>query len=75
LFSFYAYGRAVTANYLPVRPDLDSTISARAEKEGRTGRYLHWPINMLTKGDVYVANNNGRVGSLIGDNGEDLLLT
>lgn len=61
-------GRALTANYLPLRPDLEKNIEARAAKEGRAGRHLHWPINMLTQGDVYVADNRGRVGSLIGDN-------
>lgn len=61
-------GRALTASYLPARPDLEKNIAARAEKEGRAGRHLHWPINMLTPGDVYVADNRGRVGSLMGDN-------
>lgn len=61
-------GRALTASYLPVRPDLEKNILARGAKEGRAGRHLHWPINMLTKGDVYVADNRGREGSLIGDN-------
>ncbi len=61
-------GRALTASYLPARPDLEKNIVARAQKEGRLGRHLHWPINMLTQGDVYVADNRGRVGSLMGDN-------
>ena len=61
-------GRALTASYLPARPDLEKNIGARAEKDGRLGRHLHWPINMLTQGDVYVADNRGRVGSLMGDN-------
>ncbi|MES3017062.1 MAG: RraA family protein [Bacteroidota bacterium] len=61
-------GRALTASYLPARPDLEKNIGARAQQEGRAGRHLHWPINMLTQGDVYVADNRGRVGSLMGDN-------
>lgn len=61
-------GRALTASYLPARPDLEKNIINRAEKDGRKGRHLHWPINMLTPGDVYVADNRGRVGSLMGDN-------
>jgi regulator of RNase E activity RraA len=61
-------GRALTASYMPVRPDLEKNILARGAKEGRAGRHLHWPINMLTKGDVYVADNRGREGSLMGDN-------
>ncbi len=61
-------GRALTASYLPARPDLEKNIGTRAQQEGRAGRHLHWPINMLTQGDVYVADNRGRVGSLMGDN-------
>lgn len=61
-------GRALTAQFLPVRPDVEKNILARGKKEGRVGRHLHWPINQLTKGDVYVANNGGRRGSLMGDN-------
>lgn len=61
-------GRALTAAYLPVRPDVEKNILERGKKEGREGRHLHWPINMLSMGDVYVADNQGREGSLIGDN-------
>ena len=61
-------GRALTARYMPIRPDVENNILERGAKEGRLGRHLHWPINMLTQGDVYVADNAGRVGSLIGDN-------
>lgn len=61
-------GRALTAQYMPVRPDIEKNILERGEKEGREGRHLHWPINMLSPGDVYVADNQGREGSLIGDN-------
>lgn len=61
-------GRALTARYMPVRPDVERNILERGEKEGREGRHLHWPINMLSRGDVYVADNQGREGSIIGDN-------
>jgi regulator of RNase E activity RraA len=61
-------GRALTALYMPIRPDVEKNILERGQREGRVGRHLHWPINMLTKGDVYVANNEGRIGSLMGDN-------
>lgn len=61
-------GRALTAQFMPIRPDVEKNIVDRAAKQGRKGRHLHWPINMLTKGDVYVADNKGRVGSLMGDN-------
>ena len=61
-------GRALTAQFMPIRPDVEKSIVDRAAKQGRKGRHLHWPINMLTKGDVYVADNKGRVGSLMGHN-------
>jgi len=61
-------GRALTAEFMPIRPDVEKNIVDRAAKQGRKGRHLHWPINMLTQGDVYVADNKGRVGSLMGDN-------
>jgi len=61
-------GRALTAQYMPLRPDVEQHILDRGKREGREGRHLHWPINMLTQGDVYVADNQGREGSLIGDN-------
>lgn len=61
-------GRALTAEYLPIRPDLHKNIVERAHQQGYEGRHLHWPINKLTMGDVYVADNEGRDGSLMGDN-------
>ena len=61
-------GRALTASYMPLRPDIEKNILERGQQEGRLGRHLHWPINMLSQGDVYVADNRGRVGSLMGDN-------
>lgn len=61
-------GRALTAEYLPLRPDLQKNIVERGHQQGYEGRHLHWPINKLTKGDVYVADNEGREGSLMGDN-------
>lgn len=61
-------GRALTAAFMPIRPDVEKNIVDRAAQQGRKGRHLHWPINMLTQGDVYVADNKGRVGSLMGDN-------
>jgi regulator of RNase E activity RraA len=55
-------GRAVTAQYMPSRPDLDSMVRATAVKEARTGGSNVWPINILTKGDVYIADGYGKVG-------------
>jgi regulator of RNase E activity RraA len=63
-------GRAVTARYLPARPDLESQIKEKGKAEGRKGNMNAWPIEMLVKGDVYVADAFGKIaqGTLIGDN-------
>lgn len=63
-------GRVVTAQFLPARPDLDSVVKAQGKSEGRSqkGGINIWPIDILTKGDVYVADGFGKVrdGTLIG---------
>ena len=63
-------GRALTAQYMPLRPDLDNQIKAQGKKDGRIGSPNSWPIDMLSKGDVYVADGFGKIidGTLIGDN-------
>lgn len=63
-------GRALTARYIPSRPDLEKNIKARGVREGRIGNTNSWPIDVLTKGDVYVADGFGKIagGTLIGDN-------
>lgn len=63
-------GRVVTAQFVPSRPDLDSLVKAYGKAEGRSqkGGINIWPIDILTKGDVYVADGFGKVkdGTLIG---------
>ncbi|HRT48355.1 MAG TPA: hypothetical protein P5151_09365 [Bacteroidales bacterium] len=65
-------GRVVTAQYMPLRPDLDKVIRERGKIEGRTqqGGTNSWPIDVLVEGDVYVADSYGKIvdGTLIGDN-------
>jgi regulator of RNase E activity RraA len=63
-------GRALTAAYLPGRPDLAERIMQTGKAEGRIGPTNSWPIDMLQKGDVYIADGFGKVadGTLIGDN-------
>jgi regulator of RNase E activity RraA len=63
-------GRALTAAYLPGRPDLVDLVTRTGKEEGRVGPSNSWPIDMLQKGDVYVADGCGKVadGTLIGDN-------
>ncbi|WP_419815369.1 RraA family protein [Glacieibacterium sp.] len=63
-------GRALTVQYLPMRPDMNKAISAQGLKEKRSGGHNSWPIDMLQVGDVYVGDGYGKIvdGTLIGDN-------
>jgi 4-hydroxy-4-methyl-2-oxoglutarate aldolase len=63
-------GRVVTAQYMPMRPDVDSVIKAKGKVEGRIGGTNSWPIDVLKNGDIYVADSYGKIvdGTLIGDN-------
>jgi regulator of RNase E activity RraA len=63
-------GRALTAAYLPSRPDLVERITRIGKEQGRIGPTNSWPIDMLQKGDLYIADGFGKVadGTLIGDN-------
>lgn len=61
-------GRALTAMYMPSRPDVEKSIKERGNKQGRKGNTNAWPIDVLQKGDVYVADGFGKIeaGTLIG---------
>jgi len=65
-------GRVVTAQYMPLRPDLEKQVKAQGKIENRAqqGGTNSWPIDLLTSGDVYVADGYGKIvdGTLIGDN-------
>jgi 4-hydroxy-4-methyl-2-oxoglutarate aldolase len=63
-------GRALTAQYMPLRPDMASAIAAEGKSETRQGDNNSWPIEQLQPGDVYVADGFGKVveGTLIGSN-------
>jgi regulator of RNase E activity RraA len=63
-------GRALTAMFMPTRPDVEKNIKDRGAKQGRTGNTNAWPIDVLSKGDVYVADGFGKIkeGTLMGDN-------
>src|SRR5688572_3286226 len=37
-------GRAVTASYMPSRPDVEKKIMERGKKQGRMGNTNSWPI-------------------------------
>jgi 4-hydroxy-4-methyl-2-oxoglutarate aldolase len=63
-------GRALTAQYMPVRADMAKAIAAEGKAEGRVSFNNSWPINELQVGDVYVADAYGKIidGTLIGSN-------
>ncbi len=65
-------GRVVTAQYMPLRPDLEKYVKEQGIKENRSqkGGTNSWPIDALVPGDVYVADGYGKIadGTLIGDN-------
>ena len=63
-------GRALTAAYLPRRPVMRRVMEAKGERAGCIGDQISWPIDMLVRGDVYVADVFGKIdqGAVIGDN-------
>ncbi len=54
-------GRAVTAMYMPSRPDVERNIKERGARQGRKGNTNSWPIDILSKGDLYVADAFGKI--------------
>jgi regulator of RNase E activity RraA len=62
-------GRALTATFLPGRPDVHNAIDDRGKAEGKRGQNS-WPVDLLVKRDVYVADQFGiqTNGPTIGDN-------
>ena len=64
-------GRAVTATFMPGRPDIHRVIDDRGHnKDGRIKSQNSWTIDLLVKGDVYVVDQFGAHvdGPTIGDN-------
>jgi 4-hydroxy-4-methyl-2-oxoglutarate aldolase len=64
-------GRALTAQYMPTRPDMRKAIIAEGKAENRVATGTNsWPIAELVEGDVYVADGWGKIeyGTLIGSN-------
>ncbi len=63
-------GRALTAQYMPLRRDMYDAIAAEGKREGRVSGNNSWPIAELTMGDMYVADGFGKIveGTLIGSN-------
>ena len=63
-------GRALTAQWLPGRPDIHKVIEEQGRKDGRVGGQNAWPVDLLQPGDVYVCDHFGlkKDGPSIGDN-------
>src|SRR5918911_886947 len=63
-------GRALTAQWLPGRPDIEKVIEQQGKQDGRIGGQNAWPVDMLQPGDVYVCDHFGlkQDGASVGDN-------
>jgi len=63
-------GRALTAQFMPQRPDMQAAIAAEGKSEGRVSGTNSWVINELRMGDTMVADGYGKIveGTLIGSN-------
>jgi 4-hydroxy-4-methyl-2-oxoglutarate aldolase len=64
-------GRVVTAQFVPLRLDLDDYVQEQGKKEKNPLKITNSsPINILADGDVYVADGYGKMvdGTLIGGN-------
>lgn len=63
-------GRAVTASYCPMRPDLNDVVREQGDREGRKGTYNQWVIDSLTEGDVIVIDMYDKIykGTFLGGN-------
>ena len=63
-------GRAFTVQFMPLRPDLDGVINAKAKAAGLTRMYNQVPMDMLQPGDVLVVDlfGQGAGGTIVGDN-------
>jgi regulator of RNase E activity RraA len=63
-------GRALTAQFVPRRPDMQAAVAAEGKAEGRVSGTNSWVINELQMGDTMVADGFGKIieGTLIGSN-------
>lgn len=64
-------GRAVTATYMPLRPDLhEIQFDIGHEEEGRKGNYNQWVVQSLQPGDVAVVDMYDKIfkGTFLGGN-------
>ncbi len=63
-------GRAVTAQFMPTRPDVNDVITREGRAKGHNGGQNQWVIDQLQKGDVIVVDLFGKIegGTFVGDN-------
>lgn len=63
-------GRALTATWMPGRPDVQKVVEADGKRDGRMGAQNAWPVDMLQRRDVYVCDHFElkQDGPSIGDN-------
>ena len=63
-------GRAVTAVFVPRRPDFQELVEETGKAEGRIGGQNSWVIDTLQPGDVMVVDMFGKIkdGTFVGDN-------
>ncbi|MDA0349204.1 MAG: RraA family protein [Verrucomicrobia bacterium] len=63
-------GRALTVTYMPLRTVANRVTNEIGKEDGRIGNQISWPIDMLSQGDVYVADIYKREigGPIIGGN-------
>src|SRR5438270_506422 len=63
-------GRALTAEWMPGRPDIQKVIEEQGKKDHRLGGQNAWPVDMLQPRDVYVCDHFElkQDGPSIGDN-------
>ena len=63
-------GRALTAEWMPGRPDVQRVVEVQGQKDHRIGGQNAWPVDMLQPRDVYVCDHFRlkKDGPSIGDN-------
>ena len=63
-------GRAVTASFMPERPDIDELTDENGKKDGQIGAQNSWVIDTLVENDVIVIDLFGKIknGTYAGDN-------
>ncbi len=63
-------GRALTASFMPYRPDVDKITKEKGKAAGRIGAMNSWVIEPLVENDLMVVDLFGRVdgGDFLGDN-------